>query len=220
MATVPVPPSPTPDNLAELVELLGGIPLERIRFHPPPGTATEADVITAMEAPRKRLCELIDGVLVEKAVGFTESVLASKLIFLLMGFVESRNLGLITAPDGTVRLWAGRVRIPDVAFTSWDRMPGRRRPPQPIPGLAPNLAVEILSASNTLAEMVRKRADYFAAGVQLVWIIDPVARTITVYTDPNTDTTLTEADTLDGSLALPGFTLPLRNLFRELDRQG
>lgn len=220
MATVPVPPSPTHDNLAELVEWLGGIPLERIRFHPPPGTATEADVIAAMEAPRKRLCELIDGVLVEKAVGFTESVLACQLIHLLMAFVQSRNLGLVTSPDGTVRLWAGRVRIPDVAFTSWDRMPGRRRPPEPIPDLAPDLAVEILSASNTPAEMVRKRADYFAAGVQLVWIIDPVARTLSVFTSPDAVTVLAESDTVDGGSVLPGFALPLRKLFAELDRQG
>jgi hypothetical protein len=117
------------DTLADLVHALGDIPLERIRFRPPPGTATEADVLAAGEAPRKRLCELIDGVLVEKAVGYSELLLAAYLIALLDAFVRPRNLGLITAPDGTLRLWAGRVRIPDVAFTSWDRMPGRRRPP-------------------------------------------------------------------------------------------
>ncbi len=220
MASAPVRASASIDNLAELVDSLGGIPLERIRFHPPPGTATEADVIAAMEAPRKRLCELIDGVLVEKAVGFTESVLACHLIVLLDTFVRPKNLGLVTAPDGTVRLWAGRVRIPDVAFTSWARMPGRRRPPEPIPDLAPDLAVEILSVSNTPAEMARKRADYFAGGVRLVWIIDPEARTVTVYTGPDAQTTLAETDTLDGGPVLPGFALPLRSLFAELDRQG
>src|SRR5215468_1891250 len=68
------------DNLAELVEQLGDIPLERIRMRPPPGTATEADVLAALEAPRKRICELIDGVLVEKPMGYTESILASYLI--------------------------------------------------------------------------------------------------------------------------------------------
>src|SRR5436190_22364348 len=111
------------ENLAELLERLGHVPLERIRMRPPPGTATEADVLAALEAPRKRLCELIDGVLVEKAMGYAESVLAAYLIFLLEAFVRPRNLGLVTAPDGTVRLWAGRVRIPDVADVSWDRLP-------------------------------------------------------------------------------------------------
>jgi Uma2 family endonuclease len=208
------------DNLAELVERLGGIPLERIRFRPAPGTATEDDVIAALEAPRKRLCELIDGVLVEKPMGYSESLLAALLIEVLNAFVRPRNLGLVTAPDGTMRLWAGRVRIPDVAFTSWDRMPSRRRPARPIPDLAPNLAVEVLSQSNTPAEMRLKRQDYFMAGVQLVWEVDPDARTVSVYTAPEDPTVLTETDTLDGGSVLPGFALPLRDLFGELDRQG
>src|SRR5215831_15402916 len=145
-------PGAPPEDVAELLERLGNIPPERVRLRPPPGTATEADVLAALEAPRKRLCELIDGVLVEKPMGYTESVLATYLLELLNSFVRPRNLGLVTSPDGTIRLWAGRVRIPDVAFFSWDRMPGRRRPPQPIPTLAPDLAVEILSRSNTPGE--------------------------------------------------------------------
>jgi Uma2 family endonuclease len=171
-----------PETVADLIERLGGIPPERIRLHPPPGTATEADVLAAMEAPCKRLCELIDGVLVEKPLGYTESVLAAYLIVLLDAFVRPRNLRLITSPDGTVRLWVGRVRMPDVAFFSWDRMPNRRRPPQPIPTLAPDLAVEVLSSSNTPAEMRLKRQDYFTATVRLVWEVDPEARTVAVYT--------------------------------------
>src|SRR5438309_8854608 len=113
------------DNFAELLDRLGNVPLERIRMRPPPGTATEADVLVALEAPRKRICELIDGVLVEKAMGYRESVLANYLSFVLTGFVLQRNLGLVTGADGTIRLWAGRVRVPDLAFFSWDRFPDR-----------------------------------------------------------------------------------------------
>lgn len=220
MATATTAAAP-PDNFAELLERLGHVPLERIRLQPPPGTATEADLLAALEAPRKRLCELIDGVLVEKAMGFRESRLAAILIRMLDLFVTAHNLGLVTAPDGTVRLWAGRVRIPDVAFFSWGRLPGRRLPDEPIPTLAPDLAVEILSRSNTAAEMLRKRQDYFAAGVLLVWEIDPEARTVHVYTAPEPPmAVLTAADTLDGGAVLPGFSLPLNELFAELDRQG
>jgi Uma2 family endonuclease len=220
MSPAPITADPV-DNLAELLERLGNIPPERIRMRPPPGTATEADVLEALEAPRKRICELIDGVLVEKAMGFTESLLGSYLIVLLDAFVRPRNLGLVTAADGTVRLWAGRVRIPDVAFFSWDRMPGRRRPPEPIPTLAPDLAVEVLSRGNTPGEMLLERQDYFSAGVHLAWEIDPRQRTVTVYTSPETPTAvLTAADTLDGGTVLPGFSLPLGDLFAELDRQG
>lgn len=207
-------------SLAELVERLGAIPLSRIRVRPVFGSATEEDVLKALEAPRKRICELIDGVLVEKAMGYSESLLAALLITLIDRFVRPRNLGLVTAPDGTIRLWAGRVRIPDVSFTSWDRIPGRRRPEMPIPELAPDLAVEILSESNTRAEMQLKRADYFSVGVRLVWIIDPETRTAEVYTSPDSFQTLRETDTLDGGEVLPGFTMSLREFFAELDRQG
>jgi Uma2 family endonuclease len=215
------PAAPAAENLAELLERLGHIPPERIRLRPPPGTATEADVLAALESPRKHLCELIDGVLVEKPMGYTESVLTAYVIALLDAFVRPRNLGLVTAPDGTIRLWAGRVRIPDVACFSWDRLPGRRRPAEPIPTLAPDLAIEVLSPSNTSAEMRLKRQDYFAAGVRLVWEIDPEARALRVYTAVEPPVVvLTEADALDGGAVLPGFALPVRDLFAELDRQG
>ena len=208
------------DSLAELVERLGDIPLNRIRLHPAPGTATEDDVITALEAPRKRICELIDGVLVEKAMGYRESVLASLFIELLNAWVRPRNLGLISSPDGTLRLWAGRVRIPDVAFTSWDRMPGRKRPVKPIPQLSPDLAVEVLSLSNTYREMQLKLSDYFVANVRLVWIVDPELRTVEVHTGIGELILLREDDTLDGGDVLPGFSIALAELFGELDRQG
>ena len=162
-----VPPATLspPENLAELLERLGQVPPERIRMQPPPGTATEADVLAALEAPRKRLCELIDGVLVEKAMGYTESVLAS---------VPDRAPGRVRASaqpgSGDV---AGRdsptLGRPRAASQTWPSFPGsvcpdRQRPREPIPTLAPDLAIEILSRSNTRKEMRRKREDYFAPG--------------------------------------------------------
>jgi Uma2 family endonuclease len=211
---------PPIEDLAELLDRLGGIPANRVRLHPPPGTATEADVLKALEAPRKRICELIDGVLVEKPRGYPESILASYLIELLNAFVRPRNLGVITAPDGSVRLYRGLVRFPDVAYASWDRFPNRRRPKAQIPDLVPDLAIDVLSPSNTVREMERKRGDYFSVGVKLVWHIDPDSRTVETYTGPNTFTTLHEADSLTGDPVLPGFSIALGELFGELDRHG
>ena len=206
-------------TLADLVKRLGDVPLDRIRFHPSPGTATVQDVIDIQER-EGRLCELVEGALLEKAVGYVESRLAVFLGSLLNAFVLARNLGIVTGSDGTVELAADLVRIPDIAFTNWDRLPGRRCPTAPVPRLAPNLAVEVLSRSNTPGEMAAKRQDYFTAGVEVVWEIDPRARTVVVYTSATASTTLTAADTLDGGPVLPGFTLPLQQLFAELDRQG
>jgi Uma2 family endonuclease len=206
-------------TLADLMQRLGWVPLDRVMYHPHPGTATLADVIEH-ERRTGRLCELVDGVLVEKAMGYRESRLAALLIELLNAFVRVPNLGIVTGEQGTVELIPDLVRIPDVAFTSWNRMPGRREPTEPIPRLVPDLAVEVLSRSNTPGEMARKRQDYFDAGVALVWEVDPVGRTVTVYTTPTASTTLNVGDTLDGGTVLPGFTLPLAELFAELDRAG
>jgi Uma2 family endonuclease len=218
MPSVLTPTAPA-ETVADLLAHLGGIPPARIRLHPPPGTATEQDVLD-VHARHSRLCELVDGVLVEKAMGFRESFLAIALSAILWGFVKPRRLGVVTGEAGMVRLTSGLVRIPDVAFVSWKRLPGRRIPSEPIPDLAPDLAVEVLSPGNTPGEMARKRQEYFAAGVQLVWIVDPVARTVAVYTEPEQSTVWQEDQTLAGDPVLPGFTLPLRALFAELDGQG
>ena len=193
--------------------------MHRIRIHPSPGTATVQDVLD-LEQREGKLFELVEGVLVEKAVGFIESGLAGFLLGVLNAFVLPRNLGIVTGEAGTVELMPGLVRIPDVAFTRWERLPGRRYPTAPIPRLAPNLAVEVLSQSNTPGEMAAKRQDYFTAGVELVWEIDPDLRTVAVYTSTTQVTSLTAADTLEGGSVLPGFTLPLQELFAELDRHG
>lgn len=208
------------NTLSDLIDALGGISPTRIIRCPPPGTATEADVLKLLEAPRKRLCELIDGVLVEKPMGWKESVLAGFMITSLSNFVRPRKLGLVATPDGTIRLWPGRVRIPDVAFISWDRLPGRRLPDAPIPEIAPEIAVEVLSESNTKKEMETKRDEYFRAGVRLVWEIDPETRTIAVYTSPSNFTILKQSDLLDGGPVLPGFTLRIAEIFAELDEHG
>jgi Uma2 family endonuclease len=206
-------------TLADLQHRLGGVPLDRIRFHPFPGTATVQDVLDVHRREGK-LCELVEGVLLEKAMGYNESRLAVFLASLLNAFVLARNLGIVTGTDGTVELMPDLVRIPDVAFASWGRLPGRQSPTEPIPRVAPNLAVEVLSRGNTPGEMAAKRQDYFAAGVDLVWEVNPVARTVTAYTAPDSFVTLGTADTLDGGAVLPGFRLPLQQFFAELDRHG
>jgi Uma2 family endonuclease len=199
-------------TIADLLAELGDIPPHRILLRPMPGTATEQDVVVIRHR-HKRLCELVDGVLVEKAMGLKESALAALLIGYLIQFVRPRDLGFITAPDGALRLMPGLVRIPDVSFISWDRLPERRIPEEPIPTLAPDLAVEVLSESNTPKEMERKLRDYFAVGVRLVWYVDPESRTVEVFTAVDRSTTLDAGRTLDGGAVLPGFALPLAELF-------
>jgi Uma2 family endonuclease len=209
--TVTAPP--TRITLADLLAQIGSVPLERIPFPPAPGMATEADVL-ARPGGEKRIYELVDGILVEKPMGYYESLLAGILIQLLRNFLDQHDLGIVLGEAGTLRLAPGLVRIPDASFISWERFPDRKLPAEPIPDLVPDLAVEILSAGNTEAEMARKVREYFAAGSRLVWQVDPETRTARVFTGAEAFSVVTEDGDLDGATVLPGFHVSLRQWFQ------
>jgi Uma2 family endonuclease len=201
-------------TVGNLLHELGDIPAKRVRLVPTPGTATTDDLLK----PENAHCELVDGTLVEKPVGWEETLLGARLVTLLSIFVDAHDLGEVNGGDGFVELPSGPVRAPDVTFVSHVRARSRK-PGQAIPRFAPDLAVEVLSPSNSKAEMARKRDEYFRSGVRLVWEIDPRTRTARVYTAADQFRDLSSADTLTGDPVLPGFALPLAELFARLDRR-
>lgn len=205
-----------PTTFADILTDLGNIPPGRVRTDPKPGTATVEDLLRVNR--QGAMCELVDGTLVEKAMGWRESLIASLLCELLRQYLRAHDLGLVSGPDGFIRILRTQVRGPDVAFFSWDRLPGGRIPEEPVPELVPDLAIEVLSVSNTYAEMARKRREYFHAGVQQVWMIDLDARTVAVYSDINQHELFHETQSLNGGLLLPGLVISLSELFGELDR--
>jgi Uma2 family endonuclease len=205
------------ETLADLLHDLGDVAPRRVRFHPAPGTAREKDLIRLQEH-QDRLCELVDGVLVEKIMGAPESCLTSVLDRRLGNYLDENDRGYLMVTDGPTRLRKGLVLMPDVSFVSWSRVPAREYPSTPIADVVPNLAVEVLSEGNRPREMTRKRNEFFRAGVELVWEIDPFKRTVAVYTSSDAFTLLHEQDTLDGGSVLPGFKLPLRQLFARLPK--
>jgi len=162
----------------------------------------------------------VDGVLVEKVMGFDESVYSLLLAASLLNHLTLHDLGKVVGADGMVRLFPGLVRIPDLAFISWKRFPRSKRERGEIPTVAPDLVVEVLSKGNTKPEMARKLDEYFRAGVRLVWYVDPKRRTVRVYTSPDDSVVLSEDQHLDGGDVLPGFTLSIRDWFAEAERTG
>ena len=205
------------DTLDDLLVSLGGVSPRRVLFDPPPGSATVKDVIRHRDGPRRRLVELVDGTLVEKVMGFRESLVGQKLGRALGLFAEdTHHLGVVSGEAGTLKLLGGLVRIPDVAFIAWDRFPNGRVPEAKVPEVVPNLAVEVLSRGNTPAEMERKLKEYFLAGVDLVWFVNVEARSVRVFTSPDELALLSEADTLTGGAVLPGFAVPVADLFAAL----
>ncbi len=206
-------------TVADLHRRFGPIPFERIRQDPPPGCGTVDDVIR-LDDHEDRLYELVDGILVEKTMGHEESYIAVRIGTFLSNFVDPRELGWVVGEAGMIQLVINLVRIPDVSFISWDRVPGDEFPPDPVPLLVPDLVVEGISRGNTRKEMEDKLQEYFEKGVRLVWFVRPRGRVVDVYTTPNHFRRLTVSATLDGGDVLPGFAVQVGELFRMPRRPG
>ena len=203
---------------ADLLRRLGDISPERVRLWSMSGCATVGDVAT-IQGREKRLFELVNGVLVEKCMGWRESVLVMAIGEALRGWVVPRKLGAVSGESGMMRLFGNDVRIPDVAFVSRARLGdgGEGAADVPVPPLVPDLVVEVLSESNTKAEMARKRQEYFEAGVRLLWEVDPKNKSVAVYTGVEQMEVVGEHGVLNGGEVLPGFTLSLKAIFDEVD---
>lgn len=203
-------------TVEELAARVGAIPYWRIRTVPPPGEATEDDV----ERVRREdgaLCELIDGVLVEKAVSSKTSIVGMELGRLLGNFVIPRKLGWIQGSDGFTWLAVIQLRAPDVAFVRRNQRAGGKLPDRGYDDVAPALVVEVFSPGNTAKEMERKRREFFAAGTELFWIVYPDRQEIEVFTEPETHRLLKQDDTLDGGTVLPGFSVKVGEIFAAVD---
>ena len=205
-----------PKTLADLHARLGSIPLERIRLHPAPGTATEADLLK----PHGRVCELIDGVLVEKASGNRESMLAVYIGTLLGNYIEPDDMGVILGAGGLIRAGADQLRSPDVTFIPWSSFPNGELPEdEAYWSVAPGLIVEVLSPGNTAAEIDRKLSELFSVGCKLAWVIDPATKSAKVYTSAKKFKEFDSSGILDGGKVLPGFKVPLASLFASTKRR-
>ena len=210
-------------TVADLIDRLGGVPAERILMDPPPGTATEIDLLRWENAPERRLCELVEGTLVELPMAYFESEIAMELghrILTHLNAQGNRRIGRVTGGDGSMRLADRLVRRPDVAFTSRQRTAESRRLMQPIADAVPEWAVEVPSASNTVAEMDRKRREYFAGGALLVWLVEWRDRSVTVFdrpAEPDAGMRRTDSEVLTGTPVLPEFSVGVAEIFECLD---
>ena len=105
------------------------------------------------------------------------------------------------------------VRIPDVSFYSWAKFPGKHYPSKPIPDLAPDLAVEVVSPGDQVEELDTRLDEFFRAGVRVVWVVHCHLRHIHIFESLTSIRVVTAADELDGGNVLPGFRVPIANLF-------
>jgi Uma2 family endonuclease len=195
-------------TVADLLRHLGGVSPARVRCCPMPGKARERDVLK-VERCEGRLCELVDGTLVEKILGLPKARLIRKISTALDTFMVKRELAFALLESGMTRLGAGLIRIADI---SCYLLQDNKLPEDPISRIVPALTVEVVSKANTRQEVARKLKEYFLAGTRLAWIIDPRKRQAKVHTAPDEFALLGEDGALDGGEVLPGFRLRLRPL--------
>lgn len=128
-------------------------------------------------------------------------------------YVTENSLGLVVFETGFVL--SGEpptVRGPDVAFVSGESL-ASQGPPKGFWTIAPELAVEVLSPSNTAAMINEKVLEYLGAGTRLVWVVDPDTRSVTAYRSRKDVQLLTMEDVLEGADLLPGFRLAISEIF-------
>jgi Uma2 family endonuclease len=162
------------------------------------------------------LYEVVGGQIVElPPMGAYQTSIASELLYFLLAHVKPHKLGRVVGETLFILDEENRLkRRPDVAFVSYDRWPRSRRVPD-VEGwnVVPELAVEVVSPSNTADEVVGKIGEYFEAGCQRVWVIYPTEEQAYVYQSATRNAILALGDDLDGETVVPGFRLPLKQLF-------
>ena len=124
-------------------------------------------------------------------------------------YVRENQLGRVFISDTGFRV-GERMLIPDIAFISTDRLPDDRRKASPVP---PDLAVEVVSPSDKLYQVEEKAFAYLEAGTQLVWVVKPPSKTVSVYRSETDITVLTRNDTLSGEEVVKGFSCQVAALF-------
>lgn len=177
-----------------------------------------ADDLFRLPEDESRWCELVEGELVHMSPpGAAHGLVTQNLSFLLWQFVAEHNLGLTFAAETgfIVARNPDSVLAPDGSFVRSERIEKLGVPATYFPE-APALVFEVLSPGDTARAVGVKMRRWLKAGVELAWVIDSLARTVTVYQAVDDVHVLTEKDTLTGGSVLPGFECRVADLFAGL----
>ena len=144
---------------------------------------------------------------------------STNVVVLLYAYVEPRALGSVFADGAGYLLLAlpRTVRSPDASYVRADRLPEEGVGPGFL-RVAPDLAIEVLSPSESASELEEKLDDYRACGTPLIWVMDPVRRTVMIVASDAPVRWLREGDTLDGGTVIPGFSCTVAELFKGIAR--
>ena len=178
---------------------------------------TVAEFWAMPEDPGHRY-ELVDGELVDMDGAPRHGRVTLRIGRLLDDHVTNAGLNMDVGVSTGFQMDPYTLRVPDVHVTGWERMAAYDEDAGGWPRFAPDVAIEVVSPSNTPAELTRKTAEYFANGAQAVWIADPTPRTVSIRRPDQTEQVFTHDDMLCGDPEIPGFTCPVADVFAVLDR--
>jgi Uma2 family endonuclease len=181
----------------------------------PRRTFTPDDLLRLRDSPKRY--ELVDGRLEVLGVSYLSSFVAGRLYKLLSIHVESHNLGWV-APEGTslqcFSQYPDRVRKPDVCFHKLERLPHDLAVSEGHLSVVPDLVVEVISPRDRAIRVNTKLNEWIGAGVPLIWLVYPEDRQVRAFYSGGSVQTYNVADTLTGDPVLPGFAVPVAELFR------
>ena len=168
--------------------------------------------LTPPEATERKGHEWIDGQWVEKPMSTESGIVETNLITAVNVFVRANNLGVVFSAAGRYKLFAdqNRIRQPDLSFIRRERKYTR------VMTFPPDLAVEVISPSDVAENVETKLDEYLRAGVRLVWFVYVPTRNVWAYRPDGTARLYRATDTLPGEDVLPGFTMPVAEVFLEV----
>lgn len=161
-------------------------------------------------------CELVDDELRLTRAGMDHALIGASLAAQLGDYVATHRLGIVCGPNLGCWMRSGNLRCADVSFIGVARTPRTAAAREGFFRGAPDLVVEIVESSDRPQRIGEKLAEYFASGARLAWVIDPAEKSAVAYRSPEQSRLLHVTDVLDGDDVLPGFRLPLAELFAEL----
>ena len=154
--------------------------------------------------------EYVKGELIPMPAASAEHGIVSARVFLHLGlYVREHQLGEVVTPDTGFQV-GERVLKPDIAFLSTAHLPDDLSKAFPVP---PDLAIEVVSPSDAFRRVIEKAFAYLEAGTQIVWVIEPGSKTVTVYRSETDIKLLTREDTLAGEDVVEGFSCQVAQLF-------
>ena len=162
--------------------------------------------------------ELVDGELSDMDGAPPHGTMTGHVYMLIFGHVSHANLPLDVGVTTGFAMSEHTLRFPDVHVTLWERMAEYDEDAGGWPRFAPDIAIEVMSPSNTPSELARKAQEYFANGARAMWIADPRPRTVTIRRPGVAEQVFAVGDTLSGEPEIPGFFCAVSEIFAVLDR--